>query len=70
MSPADKEDYKNELKDIRQVYEAWLDKLNEMLNELKEGDTQDAPRIEEVIELEKDLTKKMKKNEKEVKEKL
>ena len=69
MSPADKEDYKNELKDIRQVYEAWLDKLNEMLDELKEGDTQDAPRIEEVIELEKDLTK-MKKNEKKSKKKL
>ena len=70
VSVADQDEYKGRLKDIRQVFEACIEEANTLLDEFVDEEGVDLPRVNEVNQLKSSLTMKMKKNEKEVKEKI
>ena len=66
VSVADKDEYKHQFKDIRQVYEACIEEANTLLDKFVDEESIDKPRVDEVNQLQNSLTRKMKNNEKEV----
>ena len=70
VSVADKDEYKHQFKDIRQVYEACIEEANTLLDKFVKKEGIDKPRVDEVNQLKNSLTRKMKNNEKEVKERI
>ena len=63
---ADKDNYRYRLKEIRLVYEAWIEMVDKILDELKvENDTDESKTIK-VKALKTELTKVFKDNEMEV----
>ena len=66
VSVADKDEYKQQLRDIRQVFEACIGDANTLFDECVDEEGIDKPRVDEVNQLQNSLTRKMKNNEKEV----
>ena len=65
VTAADKDDYKETLKTTRTLYDAFVAKVDNLIDRLE-----DEEKIQEVNDLLDELSVKLKKNEKEVKEKL
>ena len=66
----DKEDYKVKLQEIRQTYDGFTNKANELLDGLIEVQIDDAPRIQEVSAVVDEVTARVKENEVKVKNKV
>ena len=70
ITAADKDDYKAHLKSIRDVFEAFIEEANRLVDELTTVDSEEVAQVAEVEGLMDELSKKFKKNEKDVKEKI
>ena len=70
ITAADKDDYKAHLKSIRDVFEAFIEEANRLIDELTTVDSEEVAQVAEVEGLMDELSKKFKKNEKDVKEKI
>ena len=58
------------LDDIRLVYHAFVDKANDIIDDLNEDDPTDESRVTQIVNLKEALTEKLVKNEEEVNKRL
>ena len=70
FTAADKDDFKVHLKGIRDIFEAFIEEANGLIDELTTVDSEEVAKVAEVEGLMDELIKKFKKNEKDVKEKI
>ena len=63
VSVADQDEYKQQLKEITQVFEACIEEANTLLDEFVDEEGVDKPRVNEVNQLKDSLTRKMNTNE-------